>query len=514
MISGLGFLDMQPAGSAAGTRTFTINDTPVINDLTITAPISDGNALDTTLSKAGAGRLTLNPTMGSEYLGTTAVTLGVVNVANSTALGDYNVGVVGNVVITSGATRCCRATSRPRPSFRGTCYNWLAGSVLEGSVAMGALRSMGTGANNAWSNDTVGAINLTAASDISVAVDTSTTVDNVQVTGASSGTFKLSFGGSTTGAINFNASLASIQTVVRALPGLSGAFVSGSMDNFFISYSSSVAGTLAAAGTSGTTATATIDAGTLTINGGISGAVATSTLAKFLPGTLVFAGNTANNDLGATTVSEGTLVLNKAANTDAIGPGSSLVIGNDAGGERADGQNADQVIFANNNQIDPSSILTIQSTGLLNLAGFQQTFATTTLSTNSLTMEDGVATRRCSALNGGTISLTSGANTGNINITNSAGTFSINSPSAVITGSVSGATTMGACFQLDDSYHHCHRRADDRRNYRQRPNRANRYAGQGRQRHAGVAAEHPFSDRHRDRQRRHDCHQYDRHSGE
>ncbi len=138
----------------------------------------------------------------------------------------------------------------------------------------------------------------------------------------------------------------------------------------------------------GATTIGTDNGSTLTITGGISGAFAIS---KILPGTLVYAGNTGNNYTGATTVNEGTLQLNKSG-SDAIGPGATLTIGNDAGGQINVGglnENADQVIFEGNNQLDTTSLVSILSSGLLNLNGFSQTL---TAAANVLSMEDSIDT--------------------------------------------------------------------------------------------------------------------------
>lgn len=73
-------------------------------------------------------------------------------------------------------------------------------------------------------------------------------------------------------------------------------------------------------------------------------------LTKAGAGTLTFSGTTANTYTGVTTVNDGTLVLNKSANTTAVG--GDLVIG--------DGRGQDRVVIQANEQIDDSASVTLR----------------------------------------------------------------------------------------------------------------------------------------------------------
>ncbi|MDW8267412.1 MAG: autotransporter-associated beta strand repeat-containing protein, partial [Gemmataceae bacterium] len=119
-------------------------------------------------------------------------------------------------------------------------------------------------------------------------------------------------------------------------------------------------------------------AGTITLNtnpvwisveGGatldLSGATASNAngILKIGTGTLIFSGLNPNLHTGATTINEGTLLLNKAAGVNAIA--GALVIGDTFGGG-----NADVVRLLANNQIADGVVITINTSGLLDLNNF------------------------------------------------------------------------------------------------------------------------------------------------
>src|SRR5262249_27479640 len=93
----------------------------------------------------------------------------------------------------------------------------------------------------------------------------------------------------------------------------------------------SISGTHANGGTITLTGGTTIgvDAGQLTLAGVISQS-GTQAVTKLLPGTLVYAGTSANTYTGTTSVNEGTLLLNKSAGVDAFQ--GQLTVSNDNGG--------------------------------------------------------------------------------------------------------------------------------------------------------------------------------------
>jgi autotransporter-associated beta strand protein len=168
-----------------------------------------------------------------------------------------------------------------------------------------------------------------------------------------------------------------------------------------------------------------VAAGTsLTLSGVISGSGISGDLTKILPGTLVFSGSSANTDTGTTTVNEGTLLLSKSAGVDAIAAAGSLTVGNDAGGS-----DSDLVQLTAASEIDPAASVTINSTGQLDLDGFNQTLA-------GVTMEFGPTQSAALTTESGTLSLTGSATF------NSVGTLYSGSPAATISGNLAlGSTT-------------------------------------------------------------------------
>ncbi|HEY5314514.1 MAG TPA: autotransporter-associated beta strand repeat-containing protein, partial [Pirellulales bacterium] len=323
-ISG-GTLALAPQGSATG-RTFTVNQSPMPVNLVISSTIANGvSGAASGLTKAGTGRMVLNPTSGSNtFTGAVTVSAGELNLQQSGALD-----AVSGTSVTSGAAleMTTSVTSSAWLTLNGTGIN-NTGALLD------------TSGNDTWT----GNIALASASNV----------------GAASGT-------------------------------------------------------------------------TLTISGVISGAGA---LTKILPGTLVFGGSTANTNTGTTTVAEGTLLLSKPSGIDAIAAGGSLTVGNDAGGADSD---LAQLTAAG--EIDPGDSVTIDSTGQLDLNGFNQTLT-------NVTMEFGPTQSGLLSTESGTLSLT-GSLTDNLTF-NSIGTVATGGPAATISGNLAlGSSSITHTFTVN-----------------------------------------------------------------
>jgi len=138
-------------------------------------------------------------------------------------------------------------------------------------------------------------------------------------------------------------------------------------------------------------------AGTFTNSGAITGS---GGITKINIGTLIYAGSSVNTYSGGTIVNEGILQLAKTVATAALVNGT-LTIGDDLGGS-----DADVVRELGPNQINSSIPITINSSGLLDLNGFNDAIGALTFSGGHLSTGTGVATL--------TGSITANANTNNL----------------------------------------------------------------------------------------------------
>ncbi len=134
-----------------------------------------------------------------------------------------------------------------------------------------------------------------------------------------------------------------------------------------------------------TAETAVMDtaAGQLTISGVLGGGAATNALTKRGAGTLVLSGTAANTFAGTTTVAGGVLQLNKAAGVNAVA--GNLVVGDGTGDA-----NSDVLRLAAANQIPDAALLTIATSGRLDLNGFIEMIGPLTMTGGSVTTGDGI----------------------------------------------------------------------------------------------------------------------------
>lgn len=175
--------------------------------------------------------------------------------------------------------------------------------------------------------------------------------------------------------------------------------------------------------------------------------VADAGIIKNGPGTMqIQGGGTANSYTGGTTVNEGTVILFKNVGVNAI-PGTSLVIGDGIGGARAD-----KVIVRQSNQISDAAIVSIASSGHLDLDLFNTSetigglsgSGAITLGANSvLTINDNTANANFSGsiTGGGGISK---FGIGNLEISGTdnvyLGPTLLNGGTITVTGSILGST--------------------------------------------------------------------------
>jgi autotransporter-associated beta strand protein len=120
---------------------------------------------------------------------------------------------------------------------------------------------------------------------------------------------------------------------------------------------------------------------TLTVDQAISESAAGSSLTKLGTGIVVFTGTAPNTYTGATLVNDGTLQLAKPSGVAAV-PGSLTVGDGNVPGP-------DVVQLEADNQLAGSSAVTVNSDGVLDLNGHQQTIGSLTMTGGKVTLESG-----------------------------------------------------------------------------------------------------------------------------
>lgn len=186
------------------------------------------------------------------------------------------------------------------------------------------------------------------------------------------------------------------------------------------------------------TSTIGVNAGqTLDIDAVISGA--TFGVTKLLPGTLRYSGGGANTYTGATTVSEGTLELNKTAGVNALA--GVLTVGNDAGS-----QNADVVRLLQANQIPDTVQVQVTPSGLLDLNGNNEAIGQA--AATGLNLFLGPTTFPRITTGAGVLTLLNGLGV-TVGAATALGTQAITSPGAAISGNLTlGGSTN---FTVNDA---------------------------------------------------------------
>jgi hypothetical protein len=255
---------------------------------------------------------------------------------------------------------------------------------------------------------------LTALASIGGGVGGTNEVQVVTLTGATAGTFTLTYSGQTTGAIAYNASAAAVQTALQALSNIG-------------------------AGTSGTYATQE-----LTINGAATGGTFT----------LSFGGQTTS---GIAYNAAASAVQSALQALSSIGSGNATVEAGQAGGPY-------NITFAGT-LVGPRSLITASAAGLTGGAGANSeilvtNLATGTAGTPNLTVT-GSAGGPYTVNFGGTLADTNVAQmTATSSLTGSSPTVVVttstggvaNTPNLTVTGSAGGPYTVAFAGQLADEY--------------------------------------------------------------
>lgn len=153
--------NLQLTNTAAATRTFTVNDSPGTVELQVTANISDDGTNAGALTKAGAGRMVLRPTVANTYLGVTTVNAGALMIQNINALGSTTANTVvnsGGVLEVDGTAGNLLAIPEPITINGSGIINGPITAVLTTVLGTGALRNVA--GDNTWAGTvTIGSSN-------------------------------------------------------------------------------------------------------------------------------------------------------------------------------------------------------------------------------------------------------------------------------------------------------------------------------------------------------------------
>jgi autotransporter-associated beta strand protein len=160
-------------------------------------------------------------------------------------------------------------------------------------------------------------------------------------------------------------------------------------------------------------------------------------------GTLTLTGSQAVNITGDLQINQGTVVLNRTAGINTF-TGGSIIVG--------DGTGTDTLQLGANQQIGDYKTITINSSGVFNLNGFNQTLDAVNMTGGSITTGAGTLTLDTAAPITTSASSSTATITGNLALTGSSPTVTVANGSAaidldvngVISGSTSGLTKAGA----------------------------------------------------------------------
>ncbi|MFA4916765.1 MAG: autotransporter-associated beta strand repeat-containing protein, partial [Syntrophales bacterium] len=412
------------------TRTFTINDT-----MQISAVISVTGAFG--ISKAEIGTLIL--TGANTYTGTTAVTVGILNIQNATALGT----IAAGTTVSSGA----------QLQIQGDITVGAEAMTLNGSgiANTGALRNIS--GNNTWQ----GLLTLAAATRINSDSGTLNLTNAGTITGA---TFALTLGGTGNGTL---ASIIGTTTGTLTKDGLGTWTLSAA--NTYTGATTISQGVL---NIQNATALGTIAAGTTVISGAclqIQGGITVGAETLTLNGTGIatdgalrnISGN--NTCQGAITLNNGAPFITIASDADTLtltggvtGNGYVLIVGG-----------AGNVTFSTAAIAGANTALTKNGAGTLTF-NFANTYTGTTtinagtllygvinaISTGGVTVNGGTLDIVTYTDSVGTVILISGAINGTTGILTSTATYDVRSGtiSAIITGAVGLTKTTSGTVVL------------------------------------------------------------------
>ncbi|MCG3147986.1 MAG: hypothetical protein PCFJNLEI_01428 [Verrucomicrobiae bacterium] len=386
------------------------------------------------VTKAGPGAVVLAGSSSNTYAGATTVNAGTLNLGKSA-----EVNAVGGNLVISGGTVQYSSTSNEQLADTGSL------TLSSGAFIMGARTETINALSMSGGSLTIasGKLTLTSASTISggaveVTASTGTITINANLT-LNGGTINLSGdgtlnlrGGTGTGIIYQDSS----STAAFITNGAVSINTAGGAQTVFD------------IGDAGAVATE------LTVKSALTGG-ASGGLLKQGAGVLLLGGAAANTFTGPITVNAGVLQLAKSAGTAAI-PGN-LVVGDGTGGA-----NADVVRLFAANQVSDAAAVTVNSSGLFDLNGNDETIGSlagsgnVTLGAALLSVGDGNNTTFSGSISGagsftkqgaGTLTL-SGANTYNGDTTISVGQLKLGSADVLPDGGGKGNVIVTGTLNL------------------------------------------------------------------
>ena len=298
-----GYVDM-----GGVSRSFTVNNGSAANDLQIAVPLTNGS-----LTKAGAGTLTLSGSGANTFTGVATVNAGVLQLAKNASV----VAVAGNVAVNNGGTLQILASNQLSSTAQivvasGGTLNFGSATGLtnsfgtftnSGTFSSGANTFSGTGSTITWTGSSVNTVNSSGVvEDRHLVIDNATGTNTIQA----GGTLRLLVAGTAPNGLYLTGAALDLESSngTAGLLEIRGDIVASGSTTINSTGSLSNAGQV---NLQGATRSVTVDSGGTMLVGAL---VTNGGLSKAGAGTLTLSG--ANSYAGTTSVTEGVLRVTSA----------------------------------------------------------------------------------------------------------------------------------------------------------------------------------------------------------